>query len=71
MLNFDWLADISPESAKMVFLALFILIGMLVLFIPNQYIFEGLPEGKRRWWNNLKYWALSVLALLFITYYIF
>ena len=71
MLNFDWLAGISQESAKIIFLVLFVLIGVLVLFIPNDYIFQGLEKKNRRWWNNLKLWAIGVLALLFLTYYIF
>jgi len=71
MLNFDWLAGISQETAKMIFLALFAFIALLILFIPNDYIFRGLEKEKRRWWNNLKLWAIGALALLFFTYYIF
>jgi len=71
MLNFDWLAGISTEGAKMIFLVMFILIGVLILFIPNDYIFQGIEKNKRRWWNNLKIWAIAVLGLLFLTYYIF
>ena len=71
MLNFDWLAGVSQESAKLVFLVLFVLIGVLVLFIPNDQVFEGVEKKDRHWWNNLKLWALSILALLFITYYTF
>jgi len=71
MLNFDWLAGISQENAKLIFLVMFALIGVLVLFIPNDYIFQGLEKNKRRWWNNLKLWAIGVLGMLFLTYYIF
>ena len=71
MLNFDWLAGISQENAKMIFLVMFVLIGVLIQFIPNDYIFQGLEKNKRRWWNNLKFWAIGVLGLLFLTYYIF
>ena len=49
MLNFNWLADFSIESAKWIFLILFILIGVVVLMIPNKYIYEGLT--KIRWWH--------------------
>jgi len=71
MLNFDWLAGISVENAKMIFLVMFVLIGVIILFIPNDYIFLGLEKNKRRWWNNLKFWAIGVLGLLFLTYYVF
>ena len=71
MLNFDWLSGVSQESAKIVFLVMFVLIGIVILFIPNDYIFEGIEANRRRWWNNLKIWALGALALLFFTYYIF
>ena len=71
MLNFDWLAGVSQESAKMVFLVMFVLIGVVILFIPNDYIFQGIEENRRHWWNNLKLWAIGALALLFFTYYIF
>ncbi len=69
MLNFDWLSSLSPEAAKWVFLGLFILIGLLVWRIPNEYIYAGVTD--RRWWHNLKIWAICVLGLIFFTYYIF
>lgn len=71
MLNFDWLAGVSQETAKMIFLGLFIIIAIVVLFIPNDYIFQGVKKKDRHWWNNLKLWAIFVLAILFFTYYIF
>ena len=69
ILNFEWLAGVSTGAAKNIFLVLFILIGILVLLIPNDYIFQG--AKKRKWWFNLKLWALADLAFIFITYYIF
>ena len=71
MLNFDWLAGVSIETAKMVFLVLFVLIGILILYIPNDYIFKGIEKNKRHWWLNLKLWAIGVLSILFFIYYIF
>ena len=71
MLNFDWASGISQESAKLVFYVLFILIGILVLLIPNDYVYEGVEEEDRHWWMNLKLWAITVLAFLFLTYLIF
>jgi len=69
VLNFEWLSGLSIGAAKSVFLVLFVLIGILVLLIPNDYIYQGV--AKRRWWLNLKLWALADLALIFFTYYIF
>ncbi len=69
MLNFNWLADLSIGSAKWIFLILFILIGLVVLMIPNKYIYEGLT--KIRWWHNLKIWSIGLLAFIFVVYYIF
>jgi len=69
MLNFDWLTGVSMTVAKGVFLVLFVVIGLLVLLIPNDYIFEGVEN--RRWWHNLKLWAIGVLAFIFVTYCIF
>ena len=69
VLNFEWSAGIPMCAAKNVFLVLFVLIGILVLLIPNDYVFQGVE--KRRWWLNLKLWALGDLAFIFITYYIF
>ena len=71
MLNFDWLSDVSAETAKLVFLILFGVIGFLVLLLPNEYIYQGVEPENRHWWNNLKLWALAVLAILFFTYYQF
>ena len=69
MLNFDWLTGIPMGVAKGVFLVLFAVIGLLVLMIPSDYIYEGLENP--RWWHNLKLWAIADLVFIFITYYIF
>ena len=71
MLNFDWLSGISQEMAKNIFLALFVLIGLLVLMIPNEYAYEGVKKEDRFWWNNLKLWSIVVMSILFFIYYIF
>lgn len=69
MLNFDWLAGIPIGVAKSIFLVLFALIGAAVLFVPNNYIYEGLTTIK--WYHNLKMWSIGVLALISIVYFIF
>jgi len=69
LLNFEWLNQVGMSSAKNVFLALFVVIGILILLIPSAYIYEGVEN--RRWWHNLKLWAIGDLAFIFITYYIF
>jgi len=69
MLNFDWLRGVSPTAAKGVFLALFVVTGLLVMMIPNEYIYEGVESPH--WWHNLKLWAIGVLAIIFTIYYIF
>ena len=71
MLNFDWLSGVSPETAKNIFLVLFIFIGLLVLLIPNEYAYKGMEVKDRRWWNNLKLWSIGSLTILFFIYYIF
>jgi len=69
ILNFDWLAGISVGTARWIFLALFMAIGVLVCLISSDYVFEGVAE--RRWWRDLRLWALATLASIFVTYYIF
>lgn len=69
MLNFDWLADISMPVAKSFFLILFAMIGILVLLIPKDYIYEGLKV--RHWYHNLKIWAIGLLLFISYVYYIF
>lgn len=71
MLNFDWLSEVSAETAKMIFFSLYLIIGALVLLIPNDYIYAGLKKEQRVWYYNLKIWALSVLAILATIYYNF
>jgi len=71
MLNFDWLSEVSAETAKMIFFALYLIIGALVLLIPNDYIYAGLKKEQHLWYYNLKIWALSVLAILATIYYNF
>lgn len=69
VLNFDWLTGIGDNAAKSVFLVLFVLIAVLVWMLPTDYIYEGLEHP--RWWHNLKLWATGVLAVIFVTYWIF
>ena len=69
MLNFDWLSGVPMSAARGVFLVLFVIIGLLVLLVPSDSIYEGVAQ--RRWWHNLKLWAIGVLALIFVTYCIF
>lgn len=69
MLNFDWLAGVSTDSAKWLFLSLYALIGLLVLLIPQEYIYKGLEHP--RWYHNLKLWAIGVLCVIAVTYYHF
>ena len=69
MLNFDWLAWVPLSAARGVFLALFVVIGLLVWRVPNAAIYEGVEHP--RWWHNLKLWAWFVLAVIFATYSVF
>ncbi|KAA3655770.1 MAG: hypothetical protein DWQ10_16910 [Calditrichaeota bacterium] len=69
MLNFNWLAGIPIGVAKSIFLILFALIGVLVLFVPKDYMYEGLKEIK--WYHNIKIWALGDLIFISLVYYIF
>ena len=69
MLNFNWLADVSAETAKWIFLLLYVLIGVAVMMIPNRYLYEGLT--KIRWYHNLKLWTVGLLSFIFVVYYIF
>ena len=69
MLNFDWLAWLTMEEAKGVFLGLFFLIGVLILFLPREYIYEGI--GHPRWYLNLKLWSIGVLLFIGSVYYMF
>ncbi|MEN8249041.1 MAG: hypothetical protein ABFS32_08920 [Bacteroidota bacterium] len=71
MLNFDWLSGISVGTAKLMFFALYALIGIIVLLIPNDYIFKGVKQEDRHWWMNLKFWSIASLAILSFIYYIF
>lgn len=71
MLNFDWLSGVSQENAKNIFLVLFVIIGFLVLLVPNDYAYEGVKKSDRHWYNNLKLWSIGSLAILFVIYYIF
>jgi len=69
MLNFDWLSGIPMGAARWVFLVLFIFIGRLVWLAPDSYVFEGVEHP--RWYHDLRWWAVGVLATIFVTYSIF
>lgn len=68
-LNFEWLAWFSAETAKNIFIVIFLVIGILVWLLPQDYIYEGLDNP--RWWHNLKLWATGVLTMIIVTYLIF
>ncbi len=69
MLNFDWLTGVSMPVAKMIFLGLFVFLGILVMLIPKSFIYEGVENP--RWFHNIKIWALGDLLFIFIVYSIF
>ena len=69
MLNFDWLSGVSMPVAKSVFLVLFALIGVTVLLVPADYLWEGV--AVRKWYMNLKIWAIGLLGFISYVYYIF
>ena len=69
VLNFHWLAGVPLTWAQAVFLLLFVVIGLLVLLIPQAQIHEGV--ARPRWWHNLKLWAWGVLVMIFVTYCLF
>ena len=71
MLNFEWLSGVSQENAKLIFFSLYFLIGALVLMLPNDYVYEGIKNEDRYWWNNLKLWSVAVLSILATVYYQF
>ncbi len=69
MLNFDWLNGISLETAKWIFLGLYILIALLILLLPKKFIYQGLK--KIEWYHNLKLWSIALLGFIFTVYYFF
>lgn len=69
VLNFEWSHDVTPFQAKVVFLVLFVVIGLLVSMAPKWYIHQGVE--RPRWWHNLKLWAWGVLLSIFVTYCVF
>lgn len=69
MLNFDWLSGISLSAAKGVIIGLFVLIGVLVFLLKNDYIVRGVERPT--WRHNLKLWAIGVLGIIALTYLAF
>lgn len=69
MLNFDWLNGVPASTAKWIFYILFIGIGILVLLVPNDSIYEGVENPK--WYHNIKIWAIGDLLFILIVYAIF
>ena len=67
MLNFNFLANVPLVWAKIIILALFAIIFILVWIIPNEYIYKGAPD--RKWYRNLKLWA-TLIVILYVYLYI-
>jgi len=61
MLNFNFLMNVSSIWAKVIVLALFAVIFVLIWLLPNDYIFKGAPD--RKWYRNLKLWATLIVIL--------
>jgi len=53
--------NVSSVWAKVIVLALFVVIFILVWILPNDYIFKGAPD--RKWYRNLKLWATAIIIL--------
>jgi len=69
MLNFNWLIGVPVAAAKWVFYILFVVIGVLVLFVPNESIYEGIENP--RWYHNIKIWAIGDLIFILAVYALF
>ena len=69
MFNFDWLAGVPIESAKILFIASFIGLGLWVMRLPRSYVMEGAVEAP--WWRDLRLWTLAILGILSGIYWYF
>lgn len=66
----DSLSSIPLTGVRWLFLGLIVFVFVLVIRLPNH---ETIPQrnGKIRWDENLKVWALLALIVQFVIYLIF
>ncbi len=52
--------------ARIIFIALFVLIAVAVFLLPQEYVFRGAPN--RAPWRDLRYWALLNVVIHTVVY---
>ena len=55
--------------ARGVFLAFFVLLLVLVLLLPKEYIFRGAPDHAL--WRDLRLWAVILVLIHVCVYLVF
>lgn len=69
MLNFDWLAHLSVETARIIVLLAFLVPLIFAFILPKAYIYLGAQDQKK--WRNLKWWILGLVIIQVIIYWTF
>ena len=69
MLNFDWIAHLPQDWARIFVVGLFVVALIFALSMNKSYIFSGVE--KPVWYMNLKLWVLVLVGLQVSLYFYF
>jgi hypothetical protein len=62
----DLLGVIPLAAARWVLVGFFVVPAAVSLFLPREFVFRGAPD--RRWYRDLRWWALIVTAPYVLIY---
>ncbi len=69
MLNFNWLADLPMDWARLFVILSFVFSAVFALSLKKEYIYRG--AENRKVWRNLKLWVLLISAAQIAIYLYF
>ena len=66
ILDFQWAAGLSLATARLFFLAFFLLVLVFAVLQRRDYIYAGAPDRAR--WRDLRLWAAALMVLQIAIY---
>jgi len=69
ILDFRWAHDLSLSTARLFFMAFFVLITVFGLSMSREYVFRGAED--RALWRDLRLWVIVIMTVQFSLYLYF
>ena len=66
VLDFQWAAGLSLATARLFFLAFFLLVLLFAVLQRRDYVYAGAPDRAR--WRDLRLWSVALIAVQIAIY---